>query len=265
MNGGAEPTGSPPPPWCSEGSIWQLVECCGYAVDLPFWTEVARGSSGPVLDLGCGIGRVAHHLGRGGQAVIGLDSDPGVVADFNRASPGPEVTATVGDVTGPALDPAGSSAPGSLPDRFERILAPQQLIQIVGGAGERARLLAAVARRLSPGGIVALALTADLPWESIRLDLLPDVREIAGWAFMSRPVLIESEDDAVEITRVRHRVSPTGDLIETTDRIRFHRLTPAELAVELEAAGLVPAETIEVPATEAHVGSTIVTAGSAAG
>ncbi len=253
----------PPPPWSSEDSIWQLVECCGYTIDLPYWEALAAGATAPVLDLGCGIGRVGHHLGRAGFEVVGLDFDPGVVADFNRASPGPGVVAFIGDVNGPELvPPSVGTATISLPDRFDRIFGPQQLIQIVGDSGDRRRLLTAIARRLSPGGIAALALTAALPEETLRLDLLPDVREISDWAYMSRPVLIEAEEGSVLITRVRHRVSPAGELTETTDRIRFHRLTADELSVEMVAAGLVPGEILEIPATESHVGSTIVTARS---
>lgn len=244
----------PPPPWLAESSVWQLVECCGYTVDLPRWSEIAAGADGPVLDLGCGIGRVAHHLGRAGRPVIGLDSDPGAVADFNRASPGPAVRALVGEAAAPLPSAAGA------PDRFERVLAPQQLIQIVGGPAERHRLLRAVADRLAPGGTAAFALTAELPSESVRLDLLPDVRELGGWVYSSRPAVIEAGPEWVEIVRVRHRVSPAGELTETTDRIRFHRLDAAGLAGELAAAGLAPAETVAVPPTEAHVGSTILTA-----
>ncbi len=247
--------------WNSEDSIWQLVECCGYDIDLPIWSRLARGSAGPVLDLGCGIGRIGHHLGQAGFPVIGVDSHPGVVADFNRARPDARVAAHTGDVTGSDMGlPAGATVGGvPVPDRFERILAPQQLIQIVGGADSRARLLSAIVRRLSPGGVVALALTSALPEETLRLDLLPDVREISGWAYMSRPVLIESEAEAVVITRIRHRVSPEGELCETRDRIRFSRLTAAELAAEMKTAGLAPGEIIDIPSTEAHVGSTIVT------
>lgn len=242
----------PPAPWHSEESIWQLVECCGYTVDLPFWSGIAAGSRTEVLDLGCGIGRVAHHLGRSGFRVIGVDSHPGVVADFNRESPDREVVAVEGDAAGPGPRSGG----------FDRIFAPQQLIQIVGDRASRRELLSSIAKRLSPRGVTALALTSTLPDRTVELDLLPDVREIAGWAYMSRPVRIDAEFDSVVITRVRHRISPAGELTETTDRIRFHRLTAATLADELEAVGLVPGETIEVPPTEAHVGSSIVTARS---
>lgn len=240
----------PPAPWLAESSVWQLVECCSYTADLPAWDRLAAGASTPVLDLGCGIGRVAHHLGRAGHPVTGIDSDPGVVADFNRDSPGPDIRAEVGDATGLGLPER----------RFDRIFAPQQLIQVIGDEESRSRLLRAAAGRLTPDGTLALALTTSLPERSVELVVLPDVREVGGWVYSSRPSAIEAEPDAVEIVRERQRVSPAGDLLTTEDRIRFRRLTPDRLEGELAEAGLLPGETVEVPATDAHVGSVIVTA-----
>lgn len=254
----------PPAPWLAESSLWQLTECCDYSVDLHHWVEIASGSSTPVLDLGCGIGRVAHHLGRAGFRVQGIDSDPGIVADFNRTSPGPGVSATVGDVTdGPVPDPLEpeSPAPDQKTAMYDRIFAPQQLIQIME-ENARARLLENVAAHLTPGGIAAFALTLDLPTESLRVDLLPDVQETGGWIYSSRPVLIEADPDGVEVSRIRHRVAPDGDLTENSHRIRFHRLEPDDFAAELTDAGLMLIGEIEVPPTADHVGSLIITAGS---
>ena len=44
-------------------AIWLEVECGAYAADLALWSELAREAAGPVLELGCGTGRVAVHLG----------------------------------------------------------------------------------------------------------------------------------------------------------------------------------------------------------
>ena len=42
--------------------------------DIPFWIEEAQASGGPVLDLGCGTGRVAIPIAQAGVQVVGLDS-----------------------------------------------------------------------------------------------------------------------------------------------------------------------------------------------
>ena len=44
--------------------------------DLPFYVEEAVASGGPVLELGCGTGRVSLAIARAGVNVTGLDSSP---------------------------------------------------------------------------------------------------------------------------------------------------------------------------------------------
>jgi SAM-dependent methyltransferase len=47
--------------------------------DLPLWAELARESGDPVLELGCGSGRVALHLAREGFRVVGVESSPAML------------------------------------------------------------------------------------------------------------------------------------------------------------------------------------------
>lgn len=242
----------PPAPWISEESVWQQVESGSYQVDLPAWERIAAGTTGPVLDLGCGTGRVAHHLARAGLKVIGIERDPGIAADFNRVAGELDAEAMTGDVhdlpkaVGPVI--------------FDLILGPQQLIQILGGATARRRLLEGVASRLAPGGRVAFALVPSLPERSVALDLLPDIREAAGWIYSSRPVSIEAGPDRIEIARLRSRVSPDGEFAESVEVTGFDRLSPAGLTAELNAVSLQIEETTDLPATDEHVASVILTA-----
>ena len=41
--------------------------------DVPFWKRVAAAAEGPVLELGCGTGRVMLPIARAGTAVVGID------------------------------------------------------------------------------------------------------------------------------------------------------------------------------------------------
>jgi SAM-dependent methyltransferase len=41
--------------------------------DVPFWRRVALAAEGPVLELGCGTGRVTLPIARAGVPVIGID------------------------------------------------------------------------------------------------------------------------------------------------------------------------------------------------
>ena len=48
--------------------------------DLAFWLDLAATRPGPILELGCGTGRVFIPLARSGHTIVGLDNDPGMLA-----------------------------------------------------------------------------------------------------------------------------------------------------------------------------------------
>ena len=48
--------------------------------DIPFWIHFAGETSGPILELGCGTGRVLIRLAEQGHLVTGIDNDPGMLS-----------------------------------------------------------------------------------------------------------------------------------------------------------------------------------------
>ncbi len=48
--------------------------------DVPFYVEIARDSEGPVLELGCGTGRVLIPTARAGIEIVGLDVSPSMLS-----------------------------------------------------------------------------------------------------------------------------------------------------------------------------------------
>lgn len=48
--------------------------------DVSFWVEEARSAGGPVLELGCGTGRILIPSARAGAELVGLDSSPSMLA-----------------------------------------------------------------------------------------------------------------------------------------------------------------------------------------
>ncbi len=51
---------------------WENARTLGRR-DVPFWRNLAVHAGGPVLELGCGTGRIALPLGRAGVHVVGID------------------------------------------------------------------------------------------------------------------------------------------------------------------------------------------------
>ena len=50
-----------------------------YEADLPFWLTLARDAGGPILEMGCGTGRLVTALTQLGYHVIGLDHDQAMI------------------------------------------------------------------------------------------------------------------------------------------------------------------------------------------
>jgi SAM-dependent methyltransferase len=225
-------------------------ECGAYAADLAAWTELARRTSGPVLELGCGTGRVSLRLARAGVDVTGVDKSPALVAAMRERAgeAGVAVKGAVGDARQLALE-----------QRFALVCAPMQFLHLMGAAAGRARLLGRVADHLEPGGALAAAILADdaIPAAG-GSPPPPDVLERDGYVFSSLPLEARDAGDAIEVRRLRQVVSPGGALDERIDLTRLDRLSASTLEREGRAVGLSAGERIDVPATPDHVGSTIV-------
>jgi SAM-dependent methyltransferase len=234
-----------------ETVIWHDVECAAYDADLPLWRELAGSARGPLLDLGCGTGRVALDLAARGHDVTGLDPEPQLV----------EALATRARERGLRVDTAVADARSfALGRNFALAIAPMQVVQLLGGRAGREAMLRAARAHLAPGGLLAAAL-AD-PFEGAAADdallPVPDMLERDGWVFSSAPISVREEDGATVIDRVRQAVAPDGELTESLSSIRLDAVAPAELEREAAAHGFRPRDRRHIPETEAYVGSTVV-------
>lgn len=236
-----------------DAALWHDVECASYAADLALWRELAAERGGPVLDVGCGTGRVALDLAGHGHQVVGVDADPALVAALNERAD---------DAGLPASALAADARSLVLDRRFPLALLAMQVVQLLGGAPGRAALLAALRRRLEPGGLVAIAL-AD-PFDAVPAGEsrppLPDMLEVDGWVLASTPVAVRDEGGAVAIDRIRQATSPAGELTEELATIALDSCAPATLEQEARDAGLRVLPARHVPPTPDYVGSTVVLA-----
>jgi SAM-dependent methyltransferase len=233
-------------------AIWHDVECASYEADLPLWRELAEEAGGPVLDLGCGTGRVALDLAARGHDVTGVDSEPSFTAALAARARERSLRVHAETADARSFELGGR--------RFALAIAPMQVAQLLGGPEGRKGMLASVHRHLHPGGVLAIAL-AD-PFEGVPDDEemappLPDVREEDGWVYSSTPVNVREEPGATAIDRLRQAVSPTGELDESMATIRLDSVPPEQLEAEARTEYSIRPRR-HVPATTDYVGSVVV-------
>ncbi|MGI8728271.1 MAG: class I SAM-dependent methyltransferase [Solirubrobacterales bacterium] len=230
--------------------VWHDAENGGYRGDIDLWLRLATERSGPILDLGAGTGRVSLALARRGHRVWALDRDPGLLAALEqRAShQGLQVGMVAADCRerGPIF--------GGV--RFSTIIAPMQLFQLLSSSEDRRAALLAQRERLAPGGLMTIVLLDRIgELFSGMPEPLPDVRERAEWIFSSTPVDVACDERGVSVRRRRERISPAGEMEESSHEITLHALAPATLEAEARECGYRPLGRERIDPTNEHVGS----------
>jgi SAM-dependent methyltransferase len=233
--------------------LWHDIECGSYAEDLPLWRELAAQAGGAVLDVGAGTGRVTLDLADRGIPVVALDADGRLLAALELRAGGRPVRTVAAD----ARD-------FELGERFALVIVPMQTVQLLDGPAGRAAFLGCARRHLQPGGRLVVALADALECFDDEHDQppMPDVADVEGVLYFSRPVAVRDEGERVAIERIRETVDRHGRRSAAGDVVRLDRVDAAALEVEARAAGLRVLARRSVPQTEEYVGSEVVVLGA---
>ena len=202
--------------------------------DVPFWKRLARAAEGPVLELGCGTGRVTLPLGRAGAKVVGIDlSEPMLKRARDRVRRtrlGRRVCLVRGDIRALPFPP----------QRFSLVAAPYGILQSLLRESDLNATLRAVRDVLTPGGRLVVELVADLAsWQEYRGET-----RLRGWrpGRKAHLTLVESvrQDRRKRITLfeqqfVERRGSAT---VRKRFSLAFRTLSVPQMTRRLEKAGL---------------------------
>ena len=192
--------------------------------DLPFWLDLVAGSAGPVLELACGTGRITVPVARSGQAIVGLDRDPVMLAALHRRRAGDRWPLTL----------AADMRHFALAARFGAIFVAYNSLQLLADTDEMAACLACARRHMAPGGVVGVEVTdfqaggADGAAGAVDEVLA----HAAGIGLSGRLV----HDLAARTSSYRRRFSGPGWVFD--DQVVLRSTGPAELDAIVGAAGL---------------------------
>ena len=203
--------------------------------DIAFWQRLAVANDGPVLELGCGTGRVALPVVKAGVQLVGIDLSAPMLARararLTRARLAERALLVRGDIR-------------HLPFRsrkgFGLVMAPYGILQSLTREKDLAATLASVARVLKRGGLFGLDLVPDLPrWSEYRRRTSLTGRKDAK----TTVTLVES----VRQDRRRQLTIFDQEYVERRGRERkvhrfaltFRTLSVPQMARRLEEAGFV--------------------------
>ena len=237
---------------------WENARTLGRR-DVPFWRRVALGAGGPVLELGCGTGRISLPLARAGVPLVGVDRSAEMLARAVRRSAaarsGRRGARLAAQTTNPkSRIPSESPIPNPksrvsflrsdirrLPfadAAFPMVLAPYGILQSLLRDADLTATLDSVARVLTPGGTFGVDLVPDVPNWREYTDRVQHRGKAAGGAHLT---LIESvrQNRARRLTTFQQRylVKRGGRTTEHPFTLTFRTLTVRQMTNRLERAG----------------------------
>lgn len=212
---------------------WENAQTVGKR-DIQFWKRMAAAVHGPILELGCGTGRVAIPVAKTGATVIGVDRSASMLARGRMRVRKARVQSRVKLIRGDIRHLP-------FPDRtFPLVMAPYGILQSLLDEKLLAATLKQVQRVLTRDGTFGLELVADLPaWdEYTKRTSLTGKRGPNG-----KPIaLIESvkQDRRNHITRFEQEFVEGRGRSATRKKftLAFRTVSVPQMVERLEKAGL---------------------------
>jgi ubiquinone/menaquinone biosynthesis C-methylase UbiE len=132
--------------------------------DIAFWQRLALANDGPVLELGCGTGRVAVPVVKAGAKLVGIDLSAPMLERAHRRLRRARLSERALLVRGDIRHLPFRSRRG-----FGLVMAPYGILQSLTSERDLVATLESVSRVVRPGGLFGVDLVPDLPrWSEYR-------------------------------------------------------------------------------------------------
>jgi SAM-dependent methyltransferase len=206
--------------------------------DLPFYLGLARRVGGPILEAGCGSGRLLLPLARAGYEVVGLDTSRPMLALAERKLAGEEALAERVRLV------RGDLRSARLGQLFKLAIVGLDSFGLITEQPDQRRALATLRRHLLPDGLLALDVAngnlrgGEAAEETIlqAIDVERDEeRQVAKW-------VVRRTDHARQLDRLLHlydESGPDGLVRRTSVEVELRYYTRYELELLLERAHFV--------------------------
>jgi SAM-dependent methyltransferase len=212
------------------------LENAEFTEDLDYWLELAEEYGDPILELGCGTGRVLLNLARRGHTLIGLDNAPEMLA---------RLQARLGAATGRHLAAAPTLVEADmqtfdLGQTFKLALMPFNTFMHLLTAEAQLATLTRIRRHLTPGA--ALALDMPNPGEAyaaheqgltLERTFADGERTVQQFATLA----VDRAAQVARITWLYDSTGPAGDVQRTIVPLTLRYTFPGEMRLLLERAG----------------------------
>lgn len=203
-----------------------------YPEDIPFWVDLAKKQDGPILELGCGTGRVLLPLAEVCESVFGLDHDPNMLAFLRQSLPSAlssHINVWLADLEA-----------FHLATRFSLIILPCNTFSTLSEK-KRRKMLALVQYHLKPGGRFVTSMPNPKYLMQLPATADPEIEDIFPHPVDEEPVQVSSSweriDQTFSIFWDYDHLLPDGRV----DRIRaqaiHHLSTLQTYTQELSSAG----------------------------
>jgi SAM-dependent methyltransferase len=217
-------------PWSATAPFYDL-DLEGIEDDITMYREIATRQAGPVLELGCGTGRVALALARAGLAVVGVDYSAAMLDVARGESQGLPLRLIQADMRG--ID---------VRERFATVLIPFGGLQHMETASDVVDTFGTVARHLADDGIAIVDVEAPQPD-----DLTAGPRPlVAHWTrpwrggLVTKLVAVDGRpSECRRIVTFHYDVQPVeGPLYRVSHEFSLRVITSGELELAARLAGL---------------------------
>ena len=212
------------------------LENADFTDDLDFWLELAEAYGDPILELGCGTGRVVLNLARRGHAVTGVDNAPEMLArleDKLRVATGKHLP------TAPTLLRAAMHNFAS-DQSFALALMPFNTFMHLLTPEEQVAALTNIRQHLRPGAVLALDMPN--PGEAYAateqgLTLERTFADGANTIQQFSSVSVDRAGQLAQITWLYDSIAPGGAVTRTIVPLTLRYTFPGEMRLLLEKCG----------------------------